>query len=38
MLLTKIMTNSFDDINNLINGKYGLKYAGRDVEAMKAIS
>lgn len=33
------MNNSKDDVNNLINGKFGLKYSGdSNVDAMKAIS
>lgn len=33
------MSNHKDDVNNLINGKFGLKYSGdSNVDAMKAIS
>lgn len=33
------MNNNKDDVNNLLNGKFGLKYgADRNVEAMKAIA
>lgn len=33
------MSNNKDDVNNLLNGKFGLKYGTeKDVEAMKAIS
>ena len=33
------MNNKKDDVNNLINGKFGLKYSGdSNVNAMKAIS
>ena len=33
------MSNSKDDVNSLLNGKFGLKYgADSNVEAMKAIS
>lgn len=39
MILCKIMNNSKDDVNSLINGKFGLKYAGNsNVAAMKATS
>lgn len=37
MLLSKIMTNSKDDINAILKGRYGLKYAGVELESMKAI-
>ena len=37
LLLCKIMTNSKDEINSLLNSKYGMKYEGRDLEAMKGI-
>jgi 26S proteasome regulatory subunit N6 len=29
MLLTKIMTNNQDDVNQLLASKHGLKYAGK---------
>lgn len=38
MLLTKIMTNNQDDVNGLLASKHGLKYAGKDLEAMKSIN
>jgi 26S proteasome regulatory subunit N6 len=38
MLLTKIMTNSTDDVYSIVNGKAGVKYAGIEVEAMKAVA
>ena len=39
MILCKIMNNSKDDVNSLLNGKFGLKYgADSNVEAMKAVS
>ncbi|EGR32426.1 pci domain protein, partial [Ichthyophthirius multifiliis] len=38
MLLCKIMTGNYDDINQLLSGKYGLKYAGDDLQAMKQIT
>lgn len=38
MILTKIMTGNIDDVNGILNGKYGLKYTGRDLDAMKSIA
>lgn len=39
MILCKIMNNNKDDVNNLINGKFGLKYAeDPNVNAMKETS
>jgi 26S proteasome regulatory subunit N6 len=38
MLLSKIMIDQADDINSLITGKLAIKYAGRDIESMKAIA
>jgi 26S proteasome regulatory subunit N6 len=38
MILTKIMTGNIDDVNGILNGKYGLKYIGRDLDAMKSIA
>jgi len=38
MLMCKIMINAADDVNNLITGKLALKYAGREIESMKAIA
>lgn len=39
MILCKIMSNSKDDVNNLVNGKFGLKYSGdSNISAMKAVS
>ncbi|EKJ71045.1 hypothetical protein NXS19_000376 [Fusarium pseudograminearum] len=38
MLLCKIMLNLVDDVNNLMASKQALKYAGKNLEAMKAIA
>ncbi|KAK4166118.1 hypothetical protein QBC43DRAFT_233260 [Cladorrhinum sp. PSN259] len=38
MLLCKIMLNLADDVNNLMQSKQALKYAGQSLEAMKAIA
>lgn len=36
MILCKIMSNNKDDVNSLINGKFGLKYSGdSNITAMK---
>lgn len=36
MILCKIMSNNKDDVNSLINGKFGLKYTGdSNITAMK---
>lgn len=38
MLMAKIMTNNAADVYTLINTKAGVKYAGREIEAIKAIA
>ena len=32
------MTNSVDEAYAILNGKYGLKYAGKQLEAMRSIA
>ena len=32
------MTNSNDEVAALLNGKFGLRFAGKDLEAMRAVS
>lgn len=38
MLLCKIMLNLPDDITSIIEGKLAQRYAGRDIDAMKAVA
>eukprot|EP01006_Ploeotia_vitrea_P019648 TRINITY_DN51864_c0_g1_i2.p1 TRINITY_DN51864_c0_g1~~TRINITY_DN51864_c0_g1_i2.p1 ORF type:complete len:450 (-),score=312.47 TRINITY_DN51864_c0_g1_i2:49-1398(-) len=38
MLLSKIMTNSTSDVYSIVNSKSGVKYAGIEVRAMKAVA
>ncbi|KAK4227978.1 hypothetical protein QBC38DRAFT_169861 [Podospora fimiseda] len=38
MLLCKVMLNLSDDVNQLMQSKQALKYAGQSLEAMKAIA
>ncbi|KAL3428181.1 PCI domain-containing protein [Phlyctema vagabunda] len=38
MLLCKIMLNLADDVNQLMTSKQAIKYAGKNLEAMKAVA
>lgn len=38
MLLTKIMLNLVDDVNNILNHKNVVKYQSKDIDAMKSIA
>lgn len=38
MLLSKIMLNSTDDVHSILSGKLATKYAGRNLDAMKAVA
>ncbi|ORY77799.1 proteasome regulatory particle subunit [Protomyces lactucae-debilis] len=38
MLLAKIMLNQGDDVQQLLKGKWATQYAGRDLDAIKAVA
>lgn len=38
MLLSKIMLNTPEDVNQILSGKLMLKYTGKDIEAMKEVA
>lgn len=39
MILCKIMSNNKEDVNSLINGKFGLKYSNDShIQAMKLVA
>jgi 26S proteasome regulatory subunit N6 len=38
MLLSKIMLNNPDDVQQIISGKLALKYAGKEIDAMKSVA
>ena len=38
MLMCKIMTNSPDEVNSIINGKPGMRHQGAGLEAMRAVA
>lgn len=38
MLLSKIMLNNPDDVQQIVSGKLALKHAGKDIDAMKSVA
>lgn len=38
MLLSKIMVNNPEDVQQIVSGKLAIKYAGPDIDAMKAVA
>ncbi|KAJ8951995.1 hypothetical protein NQ314_007613 [Rhamnusium bicolor] len=38
MLLSKIMINNPEDVQQIVSGKLAIKYAGQDIDAMKAVA
>ncbi|XP_065173785.1 26S proteasome non-ATPase regulatory subunit 11 [Atheta coriaria] len=38
MLLSKIMLNQPEDVQQIISGKLAIKYAGKDIDAMKSVA
>ncbi|KAL3268594.1 hypothetical protein HHI36_007702 [Cryptolaemus montrouzieri] len=38
MLLSKIMLNNPEEVQQIVSGKLAIKYAGKDIDAMKAVA